>query len=189
MSAQDWAQRPRAATGGIRGARALTHPGDSYSYDMFSQAGQAIRDRRPAARRAASRRRSPPLSQSAGRLVTYIDAVHPVAQVYDGFRPQPQRLGRTPGPGAADAVRDAHADLIRDDLDAGAGLQHRDRRGLPQARQPDSATYRLWVVGTATDQYGLLTGADRHGTAAPVAAWFDTMLHPTNRPNPGLRAP
>src|SRR5437773_2472833 len=52
----------------------LTHPGDSYSYDMFSQAGQAVRGNaatvlgglRPARVIAAGE------SQSAGRMVTYI---------------------------------------------------------------------------------------------------------------------
>ena len=58
----------------------LSHPGDSYSYDIFSQAGQAIRDNA-----AHDARRLTPKqiiaageSQSAGRLVTYIDAVHPL---------------------------------------------------------------------------------------------------------------
>ena len=65
----------------------LSHPGDSYSYDIFSQAGQAIRANSaqilggltPNELIAAGE------SQSAGRLVTYIDAVQPLAHVYDGF--------------------------------------------------------------------------------------------------------
>ena len=55
----------------------LNHPGDSFSYDIFSQAGQAVRDHadvvlgglRPEVLIAAGE------SQSAGRMVTYIDAV------------------------------------------------------------------------------------------------------------------
>ena len=65
----------------------LSHPGDSFSYDIFSQAGQAVRDDsslllgglRPRALIAAGE------SQSAGRLMTYIDAVQPIAHVYQGF--------------------------------------------------------------------------------------------------------
>ena len=76
----------------------LTHPGDSYSYDMFSQAGQAIRDDaklllgglRPERLLAVGE------SQSAGRLVTYIDAVHPLAQVYDGFLVHSRGAGGAP---------------------------------------------------------------------------------------------
>jgi hypothetical protein len=55
----------------------LSHPGDSFSYDIFSQAGQAVRKDapmilgglRPHSLIAAGE------SQSAGRLMTYIDAV------------------------------------------------------------------------------------------------------------------
>ena len=65
----------------------LSHPGDSFSYDIFSQAGRAVRDNaekvlgdlRPRTLIAVGE------SQSAGRLMTYIDAVQPIADVYDGF--------------------------------------------------------------------------------------------------------
>ena len=65
----------------------LSHPGDSFSYDIFSQGGQAVRDDaalilgglRPHTLIAAGE------SQSAGRLMTYIDAVQPIAHVYQGF--------------------------------------------------------------------------------------------------------
>ena len=75
----------------------LAHPGDSYSYDIFSQAGQAIRHNSaqilggltPKKLLAAGE------SQSAGRMVTYIDAVQPLAHVYDGFLVH-SRGGRVP---------------------------------------------------------------------------------------------
>jgi hypothetical protein len=65
----------------------LSHPGDSFSYDIFSQAGQAVRNDSaqilggltPQKMIAAGE------SQSAGRLMTYIDAVQPIAHAYDGF--------------------------------------------------------------------------------------------------------
>ena len=65
----------------------LEHPGDSYSYDIFSQAGMAVwRDYgqvlgglRPRALIADGE------SQSAGRLATYIDAVAPLHNVYHGY--------------------------------------------------------------------------------------------------------
>src|SRR5437870_5067682 len=65
----------------------LSHPGDNYSYDMFSQAGQAIRDDAPTVLGGLKPKHIIAIgeSQSAGRLVTYIDAVHPLAHVYDGF--------------------------------------------------------------------------------------------------------
>src|SRR5881397_2997100 len=65
----------------------LVHPGDTFSYDMFSQAGQAIR-RSPDVLLGGLRPKqllAVGESQSAHRLVTYIDAVHPGAGIYDGF--------------------------------------------------------------------------------------------------------
>jgi Alpha/beta hydrolase domain len=167
-------------------------PGDSYSYDMFSQAGQAIRDNadallgglRPQRLIAAGE------SQSAGRLVTYIDAVHPLVQVYDGFLVHSRNVG-----GAAlsqpplPAVPTPAPTFIRDDVAIPVLVLNTETDvGSLQARQADSRTYRLWeVAGTAHfDQYGLLTGATDTGERSSVAEWFDTMLHPTNQPNPNF---
>jgi len=65
----------------------LNHPGDSYSYDIFSQAGQAVRDSAEVVLSGLEPERliASGESQSAGRLTTYINAVHPLALVYDGF--------------------------------------------------------------------------------------------------------
>ncbi|RKT89016.1 hypothetical protein SAMN05421805_10719 [Saccharopolyspora antimicrobica] len=59
---------------------------DSLSYDIFSQAGQAVRTDlavlgglRPATVLAVGQ------SQSASRLALYYNSIHPLAQVYDGF--------------------------------------------------------------------------------------------------------
>jgi hypothetical protein len=169
---------------------ALTHPGDSYSYDMFSQAGQAIRDHadlllggmRPDRLIAAGE------SQSAGRLVTYIDAVHPLVQVYDGFLVHSRQAGGAPLSQAPLAtVPTPTPTLVRDDLGEPVLVFNTETdTGSLQARQDDSPLYRLWdVAGTAHfDQYGLLTGATDTGRRQDVAAWFDTMLHPTSQPNP-----
>jgi hypothetical protein len=170
----------------------LAHPGDSYSYDIFSQAGQAVRDdadlllgdQQPDRVIAAGE------SQSAGRLVTYIDAVHPLVQVYDGFLVHSRGAG---GAALSQAplppVPTPTPTFIRDDLDVPVLVFNTETdAGSLQARQPDSGIYRLWeVAGTAHfDQYGLLTGATDAGGRSSVAAWFDTMLHPTNQPNPGF---
>ena len=65
----------------------LVHPGDSYSYDIFSQAGQAIRDNSATILGGLTPQKlfAAGESQSAGRMVTYIDAVQPLTHVYDGF--------------------------------------------------------------------------------------------------------
>ncbi|NRQ38777.1 hypothetical protein HII36_44185 [Nonomuraea sp. NN258] len=58
----------------------LRHPGDDCSYDIFSQAGRAVAKLFPGARLIAAG-----VSLAAYRLSTYINAVDPVARVYDGF--------------------------------------------------------------------------------------------------------
>ena len=65
----------------------LVHPGDRFSYDIFSQAAQAIEQPLginpiglPLKAVLATGR-----SQSAFRLITYINAIHPIAKLFDGF--------------------------------------------------------------------------------------------------------
>lgn len=87
---------PPLVSGGLNGLKgidpgrygALHHPGDTFSYDIFSQAGRALTERngvdplgglRPRQLLAAGE------SQAAFRMVTYINGVQPVSRVYDGF--------------------------------------------------------------------------------------------------------
>lgn len=70
---------------------AVSHPGDDYSFDIFSQAVLAVQD--PLVlpeelRSKIERFLATGPSQSAGRLTTYINEVHEQAQVFDGFMPQ-----------------------------------------------------------------------------------------------------
>lgn len=164
----------------------LAHPGDSYSYDMYSQAGRAVRDD-PAVLGGLRPKRVLAVgeSQSAGRLVTYINAAHPVANVYDGFLVHSRGTGGSPlAQSPLPAVAVPSPTFIRDDLDVPVLVfQAENDRGIP-ARQDDSATYRLWeVAGTAHyDQYGLALGATDRGGRRTVAAWFDSMHDPTSSP-------
>jgi Alpha/beta hydrolase domain len=66
---------------------ALSHPGDRYSYDMFSQAGRAVRARAGTALEDLSVKRILAIgcSQAAHRLTTYANDVDPLAQVFDGI--------------------------------------------------------------------------------------------------------
>ena len=71
----------------------LVHPGDAYSYDIFTQVAGAIgpeRDRQdldPMGGLKVERLIAAGASQSAARLRTYINGVHPLAGVFDGFLP------------------------------------------------------------------------------------------------------
>jgi hypothetical protein len=68
----------------------LNHPGDNYSFDIFSQAAEAVLDPKVLGklRPGLERRLAVGASQSAIRLKTYINKVHREARVYDGFGPQ-----------------------------------------------------------------------------------------------------
>ena len=75
----------------------LDHPGDPWSFDIFSQAGRALR----APDRAGlldsivpERLLAVGESQSAIYLVTYVNAVDPVARVFDGFLLHGREIGR-----------------------------------------------------------------------------------------------
>jgi hypothetical protein len=66
----------------------LVHPGDSFSYDIFSQAAQAALHPQgldPLAGLRPERMIGVGESQSAFRLVTYVNAVHTLLHLFDGF--------------------------------------------------------------------------------------------------------
>jgi hypothetical protein len=170
----------------------LTHPGDSFSYDMFSQAGQAIRadGRTILGGLVPTHLLAVGESQSAGRMVTYIDAVHPLAQVYDGFLVHSRQANSAPlSQAPLPNVLTPTPTLIRTDLRVPVLVLNTETdTGALLARQPDSPRYRLWeVAGTAHfDLYGLALGATDTGERPSVAAWFDSMRHPPAQPSPNF---
>ncbi|MEZ4331540.1 MAG: alpha/beta hydrolase domain-containing protein [Myxococcota bacterium] len=176
------------------GGAGLRHPGDSFSYDVFSQAGQAVRDHRallPRGRRA-ERVIAMGESQSASRMVTYIDAVHPLVRVYDGFLVHSRgATGSALRQAPLDPIATPGPTLIRGDaLEPVFVFQtETDTRAT---RQPDSATFRQWeVAGTAhADMYTLGIGQPDTGRSAEAAQrLFDAMLDPVNEPLPGILPP
>jgi len=169
----------------------VVHPGDSFSYDMFSQAGQAIRDNSTTILGGLRVKNVIAVgeSQSAARLVTYINAVHPLVKVYDGFLvhsrifPNGAAISQAPLPD----VTTPTPSLVRNDLKVPVLVFNTETdSGGVLARQPDTALFRLWeVAGTAHfDLYGLQTGATDTGKRDSVAAWFNSMLTPPTQPNP-----
>jgi hypothetical protein len=169
----------------------LHHPGDSFSYDIFSQAGEAIR--RPSGvdpLGGLKRRRllAAGESQSAFRLVTYIDAVEPLARVYDGFLVHSRSSGGAPlseAPQPAIAVPSPA--LIRDDLRVPVLTFETETDltflGYVSARQADNPHFRLWeVAGTShADTYTVVTGPGDLGTSPTIG---DLVLTPA--PVPGI---
>jgi hypothetical protein len=147
----------------------LKHPGDAYSYDIFTKAGDAIKhpqDVDPLEGLEVKRLIAYGESQSAMRMVSYVNGVHPLANVYDGFFIHSRSAGGTPFEdagglgGLSFGAFGGGATVIRDDIDAKVFQfqTETDVAGmlafLP-ARQADTDKLRTWeVAGTAhADQY------------------------------------
>ncbi|MGH9033092.1 MAG: alpha/beta hydrolase domain-containing protein [Acidimicrobiia bacterium] len=154
----------------------LEHPGDDFSYDIFTQVGRALR--RPGAIDPLDGLEIEQLvadgeSQSAFRMLTYVNAVHPMVEVYDGFLIHSRNgtgAGITTAPeGAAPAIARVRTDL---DMPVLQVLSETDLFSLgdsspfPDARQPDSASVRTWeIAGTAHADVTYLRRLYEQGTS------------------------
>ena len=150
----------------------LRHPGDSFSYDIFSQGAQAVRNPvglDPLDGLQVERMIAVGQSQSAGRLATYYNAVHPTIDLFDGFVIHGRGRGNSSGLSAAPQaeVPTPTPVFIRTDLpEPVIALQNEtDVPGSIAARQADSSAYRMWeVTGSAhTDLYTTLIGNTDRG--------------------------
>jgi hypothetical protein len=145
----------------------LDHPGDEFSYDIFSQTGDLARSGAVLDGLVPEYVIGVGESQSAGRLTTYVDAVHPQAGAYDGFLIHSRGDGGAAlSPDPADATPDGA--IIREDVDVPVLIVETEtdltRLGYIAARQPDSENVVVWeIAGTAhadTGQleYGAMSG-------------------------------
>jgi hypothetical protein len=139
----------------------LRHPGDAFSYDIFSQTGELVRNAGDNSILGDLRVRHVIAigeSQSAMFLTTYINAVDPLARVYDGFLVHSRFGPAAPldevsifddeqPAGAPDAVA-FRADLrvplvtIITETDLFGPVRH----GYYFARQPDNEWLRVWEI-------------------------------------------
>ncbi len=146
----------------------LEHPGDGYSFDIFTQVARALRKGGPAMGGLQSQRLlAAGESQSALALVTYYNGVQPLTRAFDGFFVHSRASVSLPlvGPGEFADLAGGFGStpaIFRTDLDAPVlDLQAEgDVTGILDsvaARQPDSDTFRLWeVAGTAHSDAHLL---------------------------------
>jgi hypothetical protein len=176
----------------------LAHPGDAYAFDVFSAAVRAVRapdgplgGLRPDVVLASGS------SQSASFLVTYLNAVDPLAQVVDGALLHgrgaqgpwldgvlwdPRRMVRE----AAARRRPVSGHRIRADVRVPVHVLQAETDlvvlGSVFARQPDSSSYRLWEVAGAAhfDSYGLAAGHRDDGTLS--AQELHDALRPVRDP-------
>jgi Alpha/beta hydrolase domain len=164
----------------------LSHPGDAWSFDIFSQAGQAVRDCAVLGEHAAGRLIAAGHSQSAAFLVTYINAVDAAAHVYDGFAVHGRTAagasltdGFTPTRGRATSA----AERIRTDLRVPVLVLQTETDvallGSGQVRQPDSELLRNWELAGAAhaDTYLLIASGQDDGSLPP--AELATLIRPT----------
>lgn len=158
----------------------LVHPGDTYSFDIVSQIGAALRSAEAAAvlgGRQAERIILSGEGQSAGFLVTYINAVHPLANAYDGFFVH-KRSGSAANLDGSLNIDESlnptgNGIRLRDDLDAPVLIFETETditvQGYAAARQPDTDLIRTWEVAGAA-----------HADAYFVGGSFDACGHPIN---------
>ncbi|BCO37733.1 hypothetical protein BMW24_001415 [Mycobacterium heckeshornense] len=138
----------------------LSHPGDAFSYDIFSQIAALIRD---AAHSSTLGSVSPENivavgeSQSAFFLTTYVNAIDPLAKAYDGFLIHSRFAPAAPLDGssifAAGQSGLPPAVAFRPDLRVPliTVITETDLVGGPEtgyyrARQPDSERLRIWEI-------------------------------------------
>jgi hypothetical protein len=138
----------------------LAHPGDAFAYDIFAQVGRAAVDAAdellgglPVTTVVGTGE-----SQSAAFLSTYVNAVHPLDPVYDGFLIHSRGGGVAPIDGDLIGARGGdNADAfirsgvrIRDDLDVPVFIFETETDltllGYANARQPDTELVRTWEV-------------------------------------------
>lgn len=157
----------------------LVHPGDSFSYDMLSQTAQVVRDPSgPLGDLKVKKVIAAGESQSAFRMVTYVNGVHPLAHVYDGFFVHSRGSGGSYG---APLSQDPQSIIpvpsptfIRSDIDVPV-LTFETETDLTfldffPARQEDTRKIRTWeVAGTShADAYTLLGGMTDVGTSPDI---------------------
>lgn len=161
----------------------LSHPGDSFSYDIFAQAAQAIRHPQaiaPLGELQVQRVIAMGQSQSATRLMTFIDAFGTRTDLFDGYFVH-SRLGNLPDFGGASAPlsQSPQADITTPDVVTVRGDLHVPvmnlqtetdvfKLGAYSSRQPDSHFFRMWEVTGAShaDLYTSLTGMADTGDVA-----------------------
>jgi hypothetical protein len=157
----------------------LAHPGDGYSFDIFTRAAKVVRGAggkdilgglKPKHLLAYGE------SQSAGRMVSYVNAFAPKDKAFDGYFIHSRGASGTPlGNGGGGLALGAGfggggASLIRDDLDAPVFQFQTETDvfgmfGFTAARQPNTPKIVTWeVAGTAhADQYLLDFGDGMEG--------------------------
>ena len=173
----------------------LNHPGDFFSYDIFSQVAQAIRtpgDLALLGNMEAKHLIAAGESQSAGRMLTYVNAFAPIHARFDGYFIHSRTAGsaglQQEGVGICGAkIPTPEVVRVRDDLGTPTMMLQTETDlfilGSYPDRQDDSENFRLWeVAGTAhADLYTFLDNRFDDGTNPAVVAVVENAI-PVNFP-------
>lgn len=179
------------ATGALKKADperygALSHPGDAYAFDIYTQAGRVVRDGDVLGGLKAKRLLALGESQSAIFMTTYVNAVDPLVKVYDGFFVH-SRFGGAPGLDAARVGPPTAQPGVRFRSDRRAPvmavLSETDVTapgGWWTAEQPDDDKLRVWqVAGAAHADIYFLQVAGADSGALPIEK-LAALWKPTN---------
>jgi hypothetical protein len=164
----------------------LNHPGDAYSFDIFSQVGRALKDRRisPLGTYVPKRVLATGESQSAAYLTTYVNTVDPVARVYDGFLIHSRSASGSSLTGARGGTS-AMPPVVKIRTDVRVPVlvlqAETDVPNFLKARQPDNSRLRTWeMAGTAhADRYAIAVANVDSGLLPIeqlVAAYAETAI-------------
>jgi hypothetical protein len=178
----------------------IQHPGDSWSYDIFSQAGMALLHGNPQPLGALTLRVHSLIaegeSQSAARMITYYNAIQPLSQVYQGFLIHSAGAGAAlsqsfagggvlgggviPAPPGVPSTQDIAVpptSFIRGDLQQPVLFFNTETdvsllgAGFSVHNQPDSNVFRMWeVAGTTHADAYLLKWAAADAAQSGLAA-------------------
>lgn len=156
----------------------LLHPGDQYSYDIFAQVAGLLRgpgELDPLAGLQPTYIWALGESQSAFRLTTFVNALQPYYNPFDGYHIYSRGGAGAPLQPDGNGLGISGAQRIREDVNVPVLTFQAENDlttlGYLPARQDDSANFRLWeVAGTAhADVYTIITGT-RDIRGAPEAA-------------------
>lgn len=164
---------------------ALEHPGDAHSYDIFSQAGaaawfasdQLLGGLEPETVLAIGE------SQSAFRLTTYVNAVAPLLDVFDGYLVHSRAAA---GAALSEEIEAPDPTYSRTDLEVPVLVLTAetdlvgDRLGYVRARQGDTDWFAGWeMAGTAhADAYNLGIADTDDGSGKGDDELFAAMMDP-----------
>jgi hypothetical protein len=148
----------------------LSHPGDDFSYDIFTQAARTVAETgkgTPLGDLEVQRVLAVGESQSAFRLTTYVDAIQPLTKMFDGF------LIHSRGVAAAD---------LAEGQTPPSGTQIRSDAGVPVFQfETETDIEGLGFYGARQDDHEHLVTWETAGTAHADRSTLDYAVQAGRR--------